>query len=121
MTQTWFEGTVSYLPQAFPIVDCVARDAVRDLRWRLRVPRAWVYGNKLGRGPASEMPLSQAKRLRGARLLALEEHAEQAGTRALARRDWIAAAELEEERVVRQHELAQLLSDWSCTIEDLAG
>jgi hypothetical protein len=67
------------------------------------------------------MALSPANRLRAARLLAEEEHAEQASARAMARRDWIAAAELEEERVVRQDELAQLLLEPGGTIDNRAG
>ena len=70
------------------------------------MPHGWVYWSGRDHGGAS---LSRAEREDATSLAAREERAEQAGTRALADGDWIAAAELEEERVVRQHERAVLL------------
>jgi hypothetical protein len=75
----------------------------------LHVARGWVYWNKRDPGAASHVSMSRADRQRAANLAAREEYAEQAGTRAMAIGNWIAAAELEEVRVNRQDELAQLL------------
>jgi hypothetical protein len=73
------------------------------------VAHRWAHWS--GRDPraASRVLISRQDREHAATLAAREQRAEQAGTTAIAHGDWIAAAELEEERVVRRHELAQLL------------
>ena len=74
--------------------------------------RAWVFGHPGAADGESVEPLTAADGLRAARLAALAEHAEQACKRAMARNNWAAAAHYEEARVVRQHELAELLLEF---------
>lgn len=69
----------------------------------------WVYWNRRDAWGAMSTLLSRSDREHAGSLAAREERAEQASTEALADGDWKAAAEFEEERVVRQHELAVLL------------
>jgi hypothetical protein len=70
---------------------------------------AWIHRNRPNADHAAPAWLSPTDRQQAARLVAQEWDAEQAGTIAMATGDWIAAADLEEERVVRQDELAQFL------------
>jgi hypothetical protein len=53
--------------------------------------------------------VGRSERQHAVTLAGQEVHAEQAGTTAMASGDWLAAADLEEERVARQDELAQPL------------
>jgi hypothetical protein len=72
------------------------------------VRNGWAYWNARDSRPLHTWR-SRSDREQAVSLAAREVCAEQAATTALAEGDWIAAAELEEERVVRQHELALLL------------
>src|SRR5262249_15532017 len=111
LTQTRFQEPLLLTPSVPYSRAVVARDAVRGLTGGLRMPRAWVHmaGHDTDAAPPQAASVNPAHRRQAARLAARERHAEQAGTRAMARSDWIAAAEFEEERVVTQDELAQLL------------
>lgn len=69
----------------------------------------WVNSYTVDPDAVPQASMTRADRQLVAILTARAQNAEEAGTRAMATGDWTAAAELEEERVVRQHELAELL------------